>query len=61
MSTPATGARDQVNRLLALVPYLRARGAVSVEEAAREFGVRPATIRRDIGVLMFCGLPGLGM
>ena len=65
MSTPrvstAAGARDQVNRLLALVPYLRARGAVSVEEAAREFGVRPATIRRDIGVLMFCGLPGLGM
>ena len=55
------GARDQVNRLLALVPYLRARGSVSVEEAAREFGVRPATIRRDIGVLMFCGLPGLGM
>ena len=65
MSTPRTGtaagARDQVNRLLALVPYLRAREAVSVEEAAREFGVRPATIRRDINVLMFCGLPGLGM
>lgn len=55
------GSRDQVNRLLALVPYLRARDAVSVEEAAREFGVKPATIRRDIGVLMFCGLPGLGM
>jgi proteasome accessory factor C len=60
MST-SSGARDQVNRLLALVPYLRAREAVSVEEAAREFGVRPATIRRDISVLMFCGLPGLGM
>lgn len=64
MSTPRTGtagSRDQVNRLLALVPYLRTREAVSVEEAAREFGVRPATIRRDISVLMFCGLPGLGM
>lgn len=56
-----SGARDQVNRLLALVPYLRAREAVPVEEVAREFGVRPATIRRDISVLMFCGLPGLGM
>jgi proteasome accessory factor C len=55
------GSRDQVNRLLALVPYLRARESVSVEEAAEEFGVRPATIRRDISVLMFCGLPGLGM
>lgn len=61
MSTSTGGSRDQVNRLLALVPYLRARGAVSVEEAAHEFGVKPATIRRDIGVLMFCGLPGLGM
>jgi proteasome accessory factor C len=57
----SSGARDQVNRLLALVPYLRARDAVSVEEAAREFRVPPATIRRDISVLMFCGLPGLGM
>jgi proteasome accessory factor C len=60
MST-GSGARDQVNRLLALVPYLRARESVSVEEAARAFGVKPATIRRDISVLMFCGLPGLGM
>ena len=32
-----------------------------VEEAAREFGVSPGTIRRDINVLLFCGLPGLGM
>ena len=56
-----SGSRDQVNRLLALVPYLAARDAVSVEEAARDFGVKPATIRRDISVLMFCGLPGLGM
>lgn len=59
MST--SGSRDQVNRLLALVPYLRARGAVSVDEAAREFAVTPAKIRSDVNVLMFCGLPGLGM
>ncbi len=57
----SAGARDQVTRLLALVPYLRARESVPVQEAAREFGVSAATIRRDIGVLMFCGLPGLGM
>ncbi|WP_148572396.1 helix-turn-helix transcriptional regulator [Nocardioides caldifontis] len=55
------GSRTQVNRLLALVPYLQARGEVSVQEAAREFGVTPGTIRRDINVLLFCGLPGLGM
>jgi proteasome accessory factor C len=34
---------------------------VSVEEVAREFGVSPRTIRRDVNVLLFCGLPGLGM
>ena len=55
------GSRSQVNRLLALVPYLQARGEVSIEEAAREFGVSTRTIRRDIEVLVFCGLPGLGM
>jgi len=56
-----TGARDQVNRLLALVPYLQHRGEISVDDLAREFGVSPRTVRRDIGVLLFCGLPGLGM
>ena len=55
------GSRDQVNRLLALVPYLQRRGEVSVAEAAREFGVPVATMRRDVRVLPFCGLPGLGM
>ena len=54
-------AREQVNRLLALVPYLQSRGEVSVDEAARELGVPARTIRRDINVLLFCGLPGLGM
>jgi proteasome accessory factor C len=34
---------------------------VPVEEVAREFGVPARTIRRDINVLLFCGLPGLGM
>ncbi len=56
-----SGARDQVGRLLALVPYIQARQQVSVEEAAAEFGVRPAQIVKDLNVLWFCGLPGLGM
>ena len=57
----ASNARDQVTRLLALVPYLQSRGEISVTDAAREFGVTPRVIRRDINVLLFCGLPGLGM
>jgi proteasome accessory factor C len=55
------GSRDQVNRLLALVPYLQRRGEVPLAEAAEEFGVPVATMRRDVRVLPFCGLPGLGM
>jgi proteasome accessory factor C len=56
-----SGARDQVGRLLALVPYIQARQQVSVDEAAAEFGVKPAQIVKDLNVLWFCGLPGLGM
>ena len=56
-----SGARDQVGRLLALVPYIQARQEVSLEQAAAEFGVRPAQIVKDLNVLWFCGLPGLGM
>lgn len=56
-----SGARDQVGRLLALVPYIQSRNGVSVEQAAADFGVRPAQIVKDLNVLWFCGLPGLGM
>jgi proteasome accessory factor C len=56
-----TGARDQVARLLALVPYIRARSEVSLEQAAADFGVSPAQLAKDLNVLWFCGLPGLGM
>jgi len=56
-----SGARDQVGRLLALVPYIQSREEVSVEQAAADFGVRPEQIVKDLNVLWFCGLPGLGM
>lgn len=56
-----SGARDQVARLLALVPYLQSRDEVSVEQAAADFGVKAGQIVKDLNVLWFCGLPGLGM
>jgi proteasome accessory factor C len=56
-----SGAREQVARLLALVPYIQARREVPLEQAAADFGVRPAQIVKDLNVLWFCGLPGLGM
>lgn len=55
------GAREQVARLLALVPYIQAHREVSVDVAAAEFNVKPEQILRDLNVLWFCGLPGLGM
>jgi proteasome accessory factor C len=55
---PADTARDQVARLLALVPYLHARGEVSVVDAATHFGIAPAQLVKDLKVLFMVGLPG---
>ena len=56
-----SGARAQVARLLALVPYIQARREVSLEQAATDFDVQPDQLVKDLNVLWFCGLPGLGM
>ncbi|MDT9592324.1 WYL domain-containing protein [Nocardioides zeae] len=59
MSAPSgAGARDQVGRMLALVPYLNARGSVHVDEASRDLGVPAQQIVQDLRVLFLCGLPG---
>src|SRR5207342_620064 len=59
MTTAATGAaKDQVARLLRLVPYLHARDQVSLDEAAQALGVPPAQLEKDLRVLFLCGLPG---
>lgn len=52
------GAKDQVGRLLTLVPYLNARGAVRLEDASRDLGVTPRQLLSDLKVLLMCGLPG---
>lgn len=43
--------------MLALVPYLRARDGIAVDDVARDFGVPPGQIVKDLKVLWFCGLP----
>lgn len=50
-------AQAQVERMLALVPYLQEREGISVDEVARDFNVKPAQIVKDLNVLWFCGLP----
>jgi proteasome accessory factor C len=53
-------AADDVARMLTLVPWFLERPGASLAEAAEAFGVDQRTIRRDLGHLDFCGLPGLG-
>ena len=55
-----SGSGDRLPRLLALVPYLLARPGVRVAEAADDFGVTEAQLRRDLQLLWMCGLPGHG-
>jgi len=50
-------AKDQVTRMLALVPYLRGNDGVPVAQVARDFGVPTRQIIKDLNVLWFCGLP----
>jgi proteasome accessory factor C len=57
-TTGAGAAKDQVGRLLRLVPYLHHREQVSLDEAARVIGVPPAQLDQDLRVLFLCGLPG---
>lgn len=58
MSGPRS-TREQVPRLLSLVPYLQARPGAPMTEVAAEFGITPAQLRKDLSVLYMCGLPGL--
>ncbi len=51
-------ARQQVGRLLALVPYLHQHGEVRISQAAEALGVDAAQLDRDLRVLFMCGLPG---
>src|SRR5699024_725304 len=51
-------SRDQVERMLTLVPYLRTRDQIPVNEVAAAFGVSVRQIVLDLNALWFCGLPG---
>jgi proteasome accessory factor C len=48
-------SRQQVVRMLALVPYLQGNDGVPVNEVAAEFGVSPKVIRDDLRLLMYTG------
>src|SRR4051794_10886434 len=48
-------SRQQVVRMLALVPYLQGNDGIPVNEVAAEFGVAPRVIRDDLRLLMYTG------
>lgn len=50
-------SKDQVVRMLALVPYLQGHDGIPVKQVAAEFGVPDKQIRTDLSLLMNCG-PG---
>ena len=56
----ASANEERLPRLLALVPYLQARPGISVAEAAADFSVPEAQLRKDLTLLWMCGLPGHG-
>lgn len=57
-SAASSGAKDQVARLLTLVPFLHAHGQVRVDDAATALGIAPDQLLSDLKVLLMCGLPG---
>ena len=52
------GAKDQVARLLQLVPFLHGRDGIRLDDAAQALGVPPTQVLADLKVLLMCGLPG---
>jgi proteasome accessory factor C len=53
-----TGEAERLPRLLALVPYLQAHEGIAAADAAADFGISEAQLRRDLQLLWVCGLPG---
>ncbi len=60
MNAPSGVATERAALMLQLVPYLIARGDVSVEEAARDFDLAPEQLRSIVETLTVIGLPGDG-
>lgn len=54
----SAGAKEQVGRLLALVPLIRREGEMSVDRAAAALSMDPDQLVADLRVLIYCGWPG---
>lgn len=55
-----TASRDQLPRLLAMVPFLLQHPGIRVAEAAAVFDISEEQLQKDLDLLWVCGLPGHG-
>jgi proteasome accessory factor C len=55
-----SGTSAQLSRLLALLPYLRARPGARLADVAAAFGITEQRLRKELDLLWVCGLPGHG-
>ena len=55
-----SASREQLPRLLAMVPFLLQHPGIRVAEAAAVFGITEQQLQRDLDLLWICGLPGHG-
>ncbi len=56
----AATSAERLSRMLSLVPWLIAHDGITIDEAARHFGVTPEQLEKDLWLLIVCGLPGYG-
>lgn len=52
-----SATKEQLNRLLTLLPYLLNHPRVPPDEVCRVFGIDRKTLEADLDLLWFCGLP----
>lgn len=57
-NSPKTAGR--INRLLAMLPWVIANPASSVDEVCERFGYTRRDLIRDLNTVFVCGLPGYG-
>jgi proteasome accessory factor C len=47
----------KANRILTMIPLIRSRPGIRIEEIARQLGVPPKTILSDLDAILMCGVP----
>jgi proteasome accessory factor C len=55
--SPRADPGERLRRLLAIIPWLAARGTASIEEIAERFGMDVTTVEDELLLAACCGLP----